>query len=428
MTTESASTGSGRRRVGVVGSGVSGLTAGYVLQRCYDVSLYETDSRLGGHAHTHDVVTPDSGAIGVDTGFIVHNTRTYPYLLRLLGELGIATQPTEMSMSIHCDGCGLEYAGARGLGGLFAQPRSLARPAYLRMLLEVKRFHRHARRVLAADDDSLTLGGFLAEGGYSAYFVAHFMVPVVSCVWSTSPSQAGDYPARYLFAFLDNHGFLSVTGSPPWRIVVGGSRSYVDRVAKGITSVRLATGVRCIRRNADGIEIRDVDDSVESFDKVVIATHADTALSLLADPTAAERAVLSAFRYSRNDTVLHTDTSLLPSSPRARAAWNYRMPRCSSSAADVVVSYDMNRLQQLPTRTPYVVSLGAGDAIDADSVVERMVYEHPIYDLAAVAAQRRMPQLADGCTAFAGSYHGWGFHDDGCRSGVEAARSLGVDW
>jgi uncharacterized protein len=428
MTTDTASTGSGRRRVAVVGSGVSGLTAAYVLQRGYDVSLYETDSRLGGHAHTHDVVTPDSGAIGVDTGFIVHNTRTYPQLLRLFGELGIATQPTEMSMSIHCDGCGLEYAGARGLGGLFAQPGSLARPAYLRMLLEVKRFHRHACRVLAAGDDGLTLGGFLAEGGYSAYFVAHFMVPVVSCVWSTSPGQARDYPARYLFAFLDNHGFLSVTGSPPWRTVVGGSRSYVERVAKGITSVRLATGVRSLRRLTDGIEIRDVDDSVECYDKVVIATHADTALSLLADPTAAERAVLSAFRYSRNDTVLHTDISLLPNAERARAAWNYRMPRCSSSTADVVVSYDMNRLQQLPTRTPYVVSLGAGDAIDAGSVVERMVYEHPIYDLEAVAAQRRLPELADGRTAFAGSYHGWGFHEDGCRSGVEAARSLGVDW
>jgi predicted NAD/FAD-binding protein len=412
----------------VVGSGVSGLTAAYVLQRSYDVSQYETDSRLGGHAHTHDVVTPDSGAIPIDTGFIVHNTRTYPLLLRLFGELGIATQPTEMSMSIHCDGCGLEYAGARGLGGLFAQPRSLARPAYLRMLLEVKRFHRHARRVLAADDDVLTLGGFLAEGGYSAYFVAHFMVPVVSCVWSTSPGQVKDYPARYLFGFLDNHGLLSVTGSPPWRTVVGGSRSYVERIAKGITSVRLSTGARDIRRPADGVEIRDLEDSVEAFDKVVIATHADTALSLLADPTAAERAVLSRFRYSRNDTVLHNDISLLPDSPRARAAWNYRMPRCSSSAADVVVSYDMNRLQQLPTRTPYVVSLGAGDAIGAGSVVERMVYEHPIYDLEAVAAQRRLPELADGRTAFAGSYHGWGFHEDGCRSGVAAARSLGVDW
>jgi predicted NAD/FAD-binding protein len=428
MSTERQTPGSGRRRVAVVGSGVSGLTAAYVLQQRYDVSLYETDSRLGGHAHTHDVVTPDGGAIAVDTGFIVHNTRTYPHLLRLFGELGVLTQPTEMSMSIHCDGCGLEYAGARGITGLFAQPRSLARPAYLRMLLEVKRFHRHARRVLAAGDDNLTLGGFLDEGGYSAYFVSHFMVPVVSCVWSTSPGEALDYPARYLFAFLDNHGMLSVTGSPPWRTVVGGSRSYVEQVAKGITSLRLATGVRSIHRHADGVEIRDNDDSVETFDSAVVATHADTALSLLADPTDAERDVLGAFRYSRNDTVLHTDTSLLPRAPRARAAWNYRMPQCAASAADVVVSYDMNLLQQLPTATPYVVSLNAGNDIDAGRVVERMVYEHPVYDLAAVAAQGRLAELSGGRTAFAGSYHGWGFHEDGCRSGVEAARSLGVNW
>jgi predicted NAD/FAD-binding protein len=428
MTPAVRTSGSGRRRVAVVGSGVSGLTAAYVLQREYDVALYETDSRLGGHAHTHDVVTPDSGAIPIDTGFIVHNTRTYPHLLRLFRELRVATQPTEMSMSIHCDGCGLEYAGAKGLSGLFAQPRSLARPAYLRMLVEVKRFHRHARQVLATGDDTVTLADFLADGGYSAYFVQHFMVPVVSCVWSMAPGHALNYPARYLFAFLDNHGMLSVTGSPPWRTVVGGSRSYVEQVAKGITSVRLATPVRSIRRTSDGVEIVDGDDVMESFDKVVIATHADTALSLLADPTPAEREVLGAFRYSRNDTVLHTNVSLLPASDRARAAWNYRMPRCAASASDVVVSYDMNRLQQLPTTTPYVVSLNAGDAVTGDTVVERMTYDHPIYDLPAVAAQRRLPELADGRTAFAGSYHGWGFHEDACRSGVEAAESLGVTW
>jgi predicted NAD/FAD-binding protein len=428
MITDARNSGSGRRRVAVVGGGVAGLTAAYILQREYDVALYETDDRLGGHAHTHDVVTPDSGAVPIDTGFIVHNTRTYPHLMRLFAELGVTTQPTEMSMSIRCDGCGLEYAGAKGLGGLFAQPRSLARPAYLRMLLEVKRFHRHARRVLAARDDTVTLAGFLSDGGYSAYFVQHFMVPLVSCVWSTAPDEALDYPARYLFAFLDNHGMLSVTGSPPWRTVVGGSRSYVEKVAKDVTSVRLATPVRSIRRSAEGVEIVDGDGVVDRFDKVVIATHADTALSLLADPTAGEREVLGAFRYSRNDTVLHNNVSLLPVTDRARAAWNYRMPQCAASASDVVVSYDMNRLQQLPTATPYIVSLNAGDAVADDSVVERMTYEHPIYDLAAVAAQRRLPELADGRTAFAGAYHGWGFHEDGCRSGVEAARSLGVEW
>jgi predicted NAD/FAD-binding protein len=421
-------TSGGRERVAVVGSGVAGLTSAYILQERFDVSLYESDDRLGGHAHTHDVVTPDAGLAAVDTGFIVHNERTYPQLLRLFAELGVATQPTEMSMSIRCEGCGLEYAGAKGVGGLFAQPRSIARPAYLRMLLEVKRFHRGAQRVLDAGSDDLTLGRFLADGGYSDYFVQHFMVPVVSCVWSTSQSAALEYPARYLFSFLDNHGMLSVTGSPQWRTVVGGSRSYVEKAVKGLTSVRLATPVRSIHRVADGIEVRDADGGRESYSRVVLATHADTALGLLAEPSDAERDVLGAFGYSRNHTVLHSAAGILPKAPRAHASWNYLMPSCTTSSADVVVSYDMNRLQQLPTQTPYIVSLNATDRIDPRDVVEAMDYEHPIYTLDSVAAQRRLPELNDSRLAFAGAYQGWGFHEDGCRSGVEAARSLGVEW
>jgi predicted NAD/FAD-binding protein len=418
-----------RARVAVVGSGVSGLTAAYVLQERYDVSLYESDHRLGGHAHTHDVLTPDAGVTAIDTGFIVHNERTYPHLLRLFAELDVATRDTEMSMSIHCDGCGLEYAGAKGIGGLFAQPRSMARPAYLRMLLEVKRFHRAARQVIDAGSDEVTLGRFLADGGYSPYFVAHFMVPVVSCVWSTSPEASLGYPARYLFSFLDNHGMLAVTGSPRWRTVVGGSRTYVEKAAKGLTSVRLATPVRSIHRDADGaVTVRDADGGVESYSKVVVATHADTALALLAAPTDAEREVLGAFGYSHNRTALHTDASLLPNAPRARASWNYLMPSCATSASDVIVSYDMNRLQHLTTSTPYVVTLNADERIGAEHIVNEMDYEHPIYTLESIAAQRRLPELNDGVIAFAGAYHGWGFHEDGCRSGVEAALSLGVQW
>jgi predicted NAD/FAD-binding protein len=417
-----------RDRVAVVGSGVSGLTAAYVLQERYDVSLYESDQRLGGHAHTHDVVTPDTGVTAIDTGFIVHNERTYPHLLRLFAELDVATQDTEMSMSIHCDGCGLEYAGAKGLGGLFAQPRSMARPAYLRMLLEVKRFHREAHRVIDAGTDEVTLGQFLTDGGYSPYFVQHFMVPVVSCVWSTSQEASLAYPARYLFSFLDNHGMLAVTGSPQWRTVVGGSRSYVEKAAKGLTSVRLATPVRSIHREASGVTIRDADGGGETYAKVVVATHADTALALLADPTDAEREVLGAFGYSQNHTALHTDSSLLPKAPRAQASWNYLMPSCATSASDVIVSYDMNRLQRLTTSTPYVVTLNADDRIAAKHIVDEMDYEHPIYTLESVAAQARLPELNDGVIAFAGAYQGWGFHEDGCRSGVEAARSLGVKW
>jgi predicted NAD/FAD-binding protein len=254
------------------------------------------------------------------------------------------------------------------------------------------------------------------------------MVPVVSCVWSSSQEDALRYPARYLFVFLDNHGMLSVQGSHEWRTVTGGSRSYVEKVAKGLNSVRLTTPVRSVSRHADGVTVLDADGGSESYQHAVIATHADTALGLLAQPTAAEQNVLRAFGYSRNETLLHTDTRILPAAPRARASWNYLMPTCTTTSSDVMVSYDMNRLQNLPTATPYVVSLNATHQVDSSRVIQRMTYEHPIYTLDSVAAQRRLPSLNDGQLAFAGAYHGWGFHEDGCRSGVEAARSLGVDW
>jgi predicted NAD/FAD-binding protein len=417
-----------RERVAVVGAGVAGLTAAYVLQQRYDVTLYEAEDRLGGHAHTHDVVSDDSGLVAVDSGFIVHNERTYPHLLRLFRELEVTTQPTEMSMSIRCEGCGLEYAGARGLAGLFAQRSSSRNPAFLRMLVEVKRFHRRAKRVLADGSDELTLREFLAAGGFSSYFVRHFMVPVVSCVWSAAPDVALAYPARYLFRFLDNHGMLSVTGSPTWRTVVGGSRVYVERAVKQLTAVSVATPVRAVERHVDGVTVRDDADEVRSFDRVVVATHADTALQLLTDPTPAEQDILGAFRYSRNDTVLHTDDRILPRSPGARASWNYLLPECTSPSGAVLVSYDMNRLQRLTSSTPYVVTLNATDRIAGDRVIARMLYEHPIYTTASVSAQPHLPALNDGRIAFAGAYHGWGFHEDGCRSGVDAAASLGVAW
>jgi predicted NAD/FAD-binding protein len=417
-----------RERVAVIGSGISGLTAAYVLQRRYDVTLYESEDRLGGHAHTHDVVTADAGTLAVDTGFIVYNNQTYPLLAKLLAELGVASRPTDMSMSIRCEGCGLEYAGQRGLQGLFAQPRSAARPAFLKMLVEVKKFHRRARRVLTEEADELTLGDFLASGGFSDYFISHFMLPVVSCVWSAGPGVSLGYPARYLFTFLNNHGMLSLTGSPRWRTVAGGSRSYVELAAKQLSAVATATPVRAVIRHSDGVEIRDDSDQTTQFDRAVVATHADTALRLLADPTVKERSTLGAFKYSRNETWLHTDRRLLPVAARARASWNYLLPSCRTNADRAVVSYDMNRLQGLAGSTTHIVTLNATDRVDGGSVLARMVYEHPIYTTESVAAQNGLTQLNNPTTAFAGSYHGWGFHEDGCRSGVAAAAALGASW
>jgi predicted NAD/FAD-binding protein len=419
---------SGRGRVAVVGSGVSGLTAAYLLQRRFDVTLYEASDRLGGHAHTHDVVTLDAGTIPVDSGFIVYNDSTYPQLRRLLSELRVATQPTEMSMSIRCEGCGLEYAGGRGPGGLFAQPRSAVRPAFVKMLFEVRTFYQQARELIERGDDGLSLREFLVDGGFSAYFVRHFVVPVVSCVWSAGTEAALAYPARYLFVFLNNHGMLSVTGAPPWRTVTGGSRTYVERIAKELHAVQTTTPVRAVVRTAGEVEIHDDCDQVARFERVVMATHADDAARLLAPCREQESSTLGAFTYSRNETWLHADASVLPEAPRARSSWNYLLPNCQADTDAVLVSYDMNRLQSLPSRTPHITTLNATDRIDADLVVQRMTYEHPIYTLASVAAQQRLGDLNDGTIAFAGAYHGWGFHEDGCRSGVAAAASLGVTW
>ncbi len=418
-----------RRRVAVIGAGVSGLTAAYLLQREFDVVLYEAEPRLGGHAHTHDVVTADDRVVPVDSGFIVHNQVTYPNLLRLFGELGVETQPSDMSMSVHCDECGLEYAGQRGFNGLFAQRRNLANAAYLRMLVQVKTFHREARAFLAASgNDTVTLGRFLAARRFSPYFVRHFLVPLVAAVWSCPPETTFEYPARSLFSFFDHHGLLAVKGSPEWRTVVGGSRSYVERVGKELSVTSVSNPVRSVRRVTDGVEVRDALDGPAAYHAAVIATHADQALALLPDPTPVERRALGAFGYSVNDTVLHTDRALLPHDRRAYASWNYRLESCAGSGAPVTLSYHMNRLQRLDEPADYVVTLNGSDRIADAEVIARMTYRHPVYTTGSVAAQAEMPALNTDRLAFAGAYQGWGFHEDGCAAGVRAAASLGVAW
>ena len=430
------------RNIAVIGGGISGLTAGYVLSRTDDVTLFEAQGRLGGHADTHLVVPAIGPSIPVDTGFIVYNERTYPLLTRLFAELGVSTQPSEMSMSVSCAGCGLQYAGHRGLAGV-AAGLSRGHGRYLRMLTEIPRFHRAARRLLSSGvaGNDLTFGQFLADGGYSDYFTAHFALPLVAAVWSCPPGTALSYPAGYLFAFLANHGMLAISGSPPWRTVTGGSRSYVERIAKRLHSVRVSTPVRAVHRDAKAAEVRTVAGEVLTFDAVVIATHPSQALRMLASPTQAERDVLSAFGYTPNPALLHTDARLLPGRRAARASWNYELSQCDPASADAAstntasastapprISYHMNRLQSLPAAEDYIVTLGGAAVVDPRCVIDRMDYEHPAYTPASVAAQRRLPGLNTAVTAFAGAYHGWGFHEDGCRSGAEAARVLGGTW
>ncbi|HTU72595.1 MAG TPA: FAD-dependent oxidoreductase [Trebonia sp.] len=419
------------RRVAVVGSGIAGLTAAYLLRRCCEVTLFEADTRLGGHAHTHELAAADGRVHRADSGFIVHNGRAYPLLRKLFAELGVQTQPAGMSMSISCAGCGLQYAGGRGPRGMVAGIPAGSRAAFLRLLTEIRRFYRAARALAGSTDGpgdcEQTFGEFLAAGGYSSYFVRHFARPIVSSLWSSPPSAVFDYPVAYLSVFLANHGFLSARRSFAWRTVTGGSATYVDRIAERIPRVLRGTAVRGVRRLGDRVELHDVAGRGYVFDAAVIAAHPDQALALLERPTAGERDTLGAFRYTANTVALHADTRLLPRHPAVRASWNYQQDSCEPSGP-ARISYDLTRLQRLPTADTYLVTLNPAAPIRPGAVRATMTYEHPLYTPASLAAQRRLPSLNDGRLAFAGAYHGWGFHEDGCRSGAAAALSLGGSW
>ncbi|MEO5653276.1 MAG: DUF1365 family protein [Marmoricola sp.] len=426
------------RHVAVIGSGVAGLMAAHVIAPQAHVTLFEGDSRLGGHADTH--VFEDGGQEwSIDTGFIVHNERTYPNLLRMFDELGVQTQDSEMSMSVRSDQTKLEYAGALGFSGLFPTWRLAARPEYLRMLVEIPRFHKMARKLLATQaptgasaDEALdeTLGDFLERGSFTPFFRTHFMESLVACVWSCDPAVALEYPARYLFSFLQHHGMLQIFGSPQWRTVTGGSREYVTRIAARLPDIRLNTKVTSLEETSEGIEVTDGNGAVETFDAVVVATHPGQALAMLAEPTPAQSELLSAIEYSPNVAQLHTDTSVLPRLERARASWNY-LRRPADVDRTVTVSYDMTRLMRLPVPQDgrrYIVTLGGRDLVDPSKVIDTMEYEHPIYTPTSVAAQRRLRECDSDRLVFAGAWQGWGFHEDGARSGVEAAQRLGFEW
>ncbi|MEO8828068.1 FAD-dependent oxidoreductase [Lapillicoccus sp.] len=429
------------RRVAVVGSGVAGLTAAHVLAKQCHVTLYEAAPRLGGHADTHEV-TVGGQVVNVDTGFIVHNDRTYPTLLRLFDELGVQTQDSDMSMSIRDDDAGLEYAGARGLRGLFPVARNLRNRDYLRMLGEVRRFHAQARKLLAAKPEGAaenlpdhdpaaveTVRDFVGRGGFSDYFQTYFLAPLVAAVWSCDPAVALDYPARYLFTFLDHHGMLTVFGSPTWRTVTSGSARYVERVAAGIQDIRLGHRVTSVTEATDGVHVIGGSGATETFDAVVLAAHPHQSLAMLANPTELQSEVLGAIHYSPNVAQLHTDESVLPRSSAARASWNYWRRPGGDEHASVLVSYDISRLMRLDvTDRRFIVTLGGEDRVDPSTVIDTMHYEHPLYTPESVAAQARLPQIITTRVAFAGAYHGWGFHEDGAKSGLVAAQHLGVDW
>ena len=395
-------------RIAVVGSGISGLGAAHVLSRVNHVEVFEREPRAGGHANTvvHD-------GLALDTGFLVHNVRNYPLLTRLFRELGIAAHESDMSFSVSCSGCGLEYSGRRP----FAQPANATSPRYLALLWEIGRWLRTAR----PEEESQSLAEYLDLHRYSQRFRRHFLVPLTSALWSTAPGRALEFPAAYAIRFFANHGMLGF-GRFRWRTVTGGSHRYVDAIAARLgRRLHLGAGVRSIHRSEAFVELR-IGDAIERFDRVVVATHADQALALLEDPTPDERRVLGQFAYTRNDAVLHTDSRFLPRTAAARASWNYRL----GEDGRPTITYHLNRLQALDAERDYCLTLN--EAIPEEHVLGRFSYEHPLYTVATLRAQSQLPRLAAGRTHFAGAYFGNGFHEDGLASGVAVARALGVDW
>lgn len=412
-------------RIAIVGSGISGLSAGWLLSRRYEVSLFEKRPRLGGHTHTvvHDA---DGRTLPLDTGFIVYNRRTYPLLTRLFDELGVATRASDMSFSVSCAEPDLEYA-SHSLRGLFAQQSLLLSIQYLRMLAEVVRFGRRGRRFLVdAPDPNATIARFLADGGFSDTFARFYLMPMVSAIWSSGTELAADFPRDPLLRFLDNHGLLQVTGQPEWRTVVGGSHRYIGPLTRPFADrVHLGRGVSRIRRRPDQVELVLDDGSRHRFDHVVIAAHADQALGMLAEPDADETELLGRWRYSVNETWLHTDIRLMPRRRAAWASWNYLMTDASRNRASL--TYHLNRLQGLDERKEYLVSLNPEHEPAPDTVIRRMRYTHPIFDRDSVASQDALPGLnGRNRTHFCGAYFGNGFHEDGLASAVAVADDLGV--
>ena len=413
-------------RIAIIGSGIAGLTSAHLLSRRHDVTLFENESRPGGHAHTVDV-TIAGETHAVDTGFIVYNERNYPGLTRLFAQLGVTTAPSDMSFSVSDPRHGLEWRSST-LNTVFAQRRNLVRPDFVGMLGDIVSFNRQARRLLADTGraTSLSLREMLDAGPWSPRLREWYLAPMVSAIWSAPMTDALDIPAATFARFFDNHGLLSLGGRPQWRTVVGGSRSYVEAIAAPLgRRLRVNASVSKVTRRHHGVEVNSDAFGPETFDHVVLATHSDQALALLSDPTPAEREILGAIRYQPSAVVLHTDETLLPRSRRAWASWNYRL---AEDRADATVTYHMNQLQSIPSRHQILVSLNQTDHIDAGRILGEYDYSHPVLDAGAIAAQRRIAEI-DGQrgTWFAGAYWGYGFHEDGLQSALRVGRAFGLE-
>lgn len=405
-------------KIAVVGTGIAGNVAAWHLSREHELAVFEAGSHVGGHTHTHEV--GQAGLVyRVDTGFIVYNDWTYPNFIRLLETLGVESQPSCMSFSVRDEASGLEYNGTT-LNTLFAQRRNLVRPSFLRMIRDILRFNREAPALLQQAGAGPTLGDYLAAGGYSRQFVEHYIVPMGAAIWSTAPDLVQRFPAEFFVRFFHNHGMLSVDERPQWRVIRGGSASYVDKlIAPFRDRIRLRTPVEWVRRLPGQVLVKARGHEAESFDAVFLACHSDQALRLLADPSHAEREVLGAIPYQRNEAVLHTDSRLLPRTRRAWAAWNYHVP--AESRPLVALTYNMNILQSLDAPEPFMVTLNHSEAIDPEKIVKRIAYDHPLFTPQGVAAQARQREINGAQrTYYCGAYWRNGFHEDGVVSALSA--------
>ena len=408
-------------RIAVIGSGISGMAAAHRLRQRHDVTVYESESRYGGHTQTVEVEI-EGQSYCVDVGFIVYNVRTYPRFIELLEELDVSTKPTGMSFGISCERTGLEWA-SRGPRSVFAQPRNLLDRSFLRMLRDALRFNRESRKLLDSEQEKVSLGDYLVGAGFSQGFIDHYIVPLGAAIWSSNPAHFLEFPATTFVRFFENHGLLSASPSVPWRVIEGGSQRYAEKLVSGFgNALKLGCPVRQIRRHVDHVEVI-AQDGRREFDQVVIATHSDQALGLLADPSAAERQILGAIGYQANDVVLHSDVSMMPARRRAWASWNYRIPQ--EPQARALLTYDMNRLQGIHSKQPLLVTLNSEGRINPSKVHGRFELAHPVFNQNAVEAQR-LHHTINGRrrTFYVGAYWGYGFHEDGVRSALVACDAI----
>lgn len=410
-------------KIAVVGAGVSGLVAAYLLQREHEVTVFEAGPKPGGHTNTIRVDT-EYETHHVDTGFIVFNDRNYPNFARLLARLGVAWQPSQMSFGVSDSTGEFEYSSASA-NGLFATRRHIVSPRFHRMLVEVRRFQREARALLIGDGDP-SLGEWLEQLRFSRLFIDRLIVPQASAVWSADPGQMWTFPARFLFSFFDNHGVLHLQDRPKWRTVTGGSHTYVDALTAGFAH-RIRTGepVTAIERHDDHVSVRPRGGEAELFDHVILAVHSDQALRMLADASDREHEILAAIPYQLNQAVLHTDRRLLPRRRRAWASWNYHLG--GESTGRTRVTYHMNRLQSLSADREFCVTLNRSEAIDPEKVIETIEYAHPVYTSRGALAQKRHAEISGTArTHYCGAYWGWGFHEDGVVSALRVCERLGA--